>query len=102
MSRISESGIETFAIELLEKELGILLTDHNVHDTLAITNRAYILDYGKIEAHGTPKEILADEKAREIYLGTRFRINFPGDGEDEAKEDSEEEKEDEEEGERKE
>lgn len=60
--------------ELKEKGLGILLTDHNVRETLSITDRAYIMAEGKILISGTAEELINDSKAREIYLGEKFRM----------------------------
>jgi lipopolysaccharide export system ATP-binding protein len=60
--------------ELKEKGLGILLTDHNVRETLSITDRAYIMAEGKILISGTADELINDSKAREIYLGEKFRM----------------------------
>ena len=51
------------------------MTDHNVRDTLAVTNRAYIISEGKILAAGTPSELSADPEVRRIYLGEGFRLN---------------------------
>ena len=76
------SGIDPIAVadaqsiisELRNKGLGILLTDHNVRETLEITNHSYIMAEGKILIEG-PKEVLVnDPKAREIYLGEKFRM----------------------------
>jgi lipopolysaccharide export system ATP-binding protein len=52
----------------------VLITDHNVRETLGICDRAYILNDGEVLARGTPQHILADEKVREVYLGREFRI----------------------------
>jgi lipopolysaccharide export system ATP-binding protein len=60
--------------ELREKGLGILLTDHNVRETLSITNRAYLIAEGKILISGTAEELINNAKAREIYLGDKFRM----------------------------
>ena len=59
---------------LRERGIGILITDHNVRETLAITDRAYILYDGKILISGTASEIAANPRAREIYLGERFSL----------------------------
>src|SRR5580698_5991411 len=55
--------------------IGVLMTDHNVRDTLAVTNRAYIISEGKILAAGTPSELSADPEVRRIYLGEGFKLN---------------------------
>jgi lipopolysaccharide export system ATP-binding protein len=60
--------------ELKEKGLGILLTDHNVRETLSITDRAYLISEGKILISGTAEELINNPKAREIYLGEKFRM----------------------------
>lgn len=60
--------------ELREKGLGILLTDHNVRETLSITDRAYLIAEGKILISGTAEELINDPRAREIYLGEKFRM----------------------------
>lgn len=60
--------------ELRDKGLGILLTDHNVRETLSITNRAYLIADGKILISGTADELINNAKARELYLGEKFRM----------------------------
>ncbi len=60
--------------ELKARGLGILLTDHNVRETLEITDRAYIMAEGKILITGTAHELITDPRAREIYLGEKFRL----------------------------
>ncbi|MFA5156895.1 MAG: LPS export ABC transporter ATP-binding protein [Candidatus Omnitrophota bacterium] len=60
--------------ELRAKGLGILLTDHNVRETLSITDRAYLIAEGKILISGTADELINNSKAREIYLGEKFRM----------------------------
>ncbi|MFP2962118.1 LPS export ABC transporter ATP-binding protein [Myxococcus sp. 1LA] len=59
---------------LRERGLGVLITDHNVQDTLGICDRAYIIAQGQILEEGTPAEIAASPKARAVYLGERFRL----------------------------
>jgi len=76
------SGIDPIAVydcqevirELKEMGLGILLTDHNVRETLSITDRSYIMYEGQILISGTKEELINDPKAREIYLGKRFSM----------------------------
>nr|MBU1328313.1 LPS export ABC transporter ATP-binding protein [Candidatus Omnitrophota bacterium] len=76
------SGIDPIAVadaqdiigELKNKGLGILLTDHNVRETLEITNHSYIMAEGKILISGTKEVLVNDPKAREIYLGEKFRL----------------------------
>lgn len=60
--------------ELKKKGLGILLTDHNVRETLSITDRAYLIADGKILISGTAEELINNPRAREIYLGEKFRM----------------------------
>ncbi len=60
--------------ELKRRGLGILLTDHNVRETLEITDRAYIMAEGRVLISGTAHELITDAKAREIYLGEKFRL----------------------------
>ncbi|MCQ9207470.1 MAG: LPS export ABC transporter ATP-binding protein [Omnitrophica bacterium] len=76
------SGIDPIAVydcqevikELKEKNLGILLTDHNVRETLAITDRSYLMCGGKILIAGTKDDLITNPKAREIYLGEKFSM----------------------------
>lgn len=69
---IAVNEIQEIILQLRESGIGILLTDHNVYDTLSVTDRSYIIASGKIEASGTPKELLANPRARELYLGDRL------------------------------
>jgi lipopolysaccharide export system ATP-binding protein len=71
---IAINDIQAIIGRLREKGIGILITDHNVRETLAITDRAYILYNGKILIAGTASEIASDPTAREIYLGERFSL----------------------------
>ena len=71
---ISISDIQKITRYLSERGLGILITDHNVRETLGSCDRAYIVNDGHIFAEGTPEQILANEKVRDIYLGTQFRM----------------------------
>jgi lipopolysaccharide export system ATP-binding protein len=76
------SGIDPIAVaecqeiikELRDKGLGVLVTDHNVRETLAITDRAYIMAGGNILISGTKEELISNPKAREIYLGEKFSM----------------------------
>ena len=65
---------ETFAEKLRERGIGILITDHNVRETLGICDRAYILSGGVIIEEGVPEVIAASRRARELYLGERFSL----------------------------
>ena len=60
--------------ELKARGLGVLLTDHNVRETLEITDRSYIMAEGRVLISGTAQELITDPKAREIYLGEKFRM----------------------------
>lgn len=66
--------IQNIIAKLKKKEIGVLITDHSVQETLAITDRAYIINEGKILVSGTPKEIAHSPKAKAIYLGEKFRL----------------------------
>lgn len=59
---------------LREKGIGILITDHNVRETLGICERAYIMSEGAVLAEGRPEELLANDRVREVYLGSHFRL----------------------------
>lgn len=59
---------------LTAKNIGVLITDHNVRETLGICNRAYIVNEGRIFASGTPTEIIENQNVREVYLGKDFRL----------------------------
>ena len=62
-------------IQVLKKRgIGVLITDHNVRETLGICDRAYIVNQGHVFASGIPSEIVADERVREVYLGRDFRL----------------------------
>jgi lipopolysaccharide export system ATP-binding protein len=67
--------IQKIIADLSEAGIGVLVTDHNVRDTLAVTSRAYIISEGKILAAGTPMELSANADVRRIYLGESFRLN---------------------------
>jgi lipopolysaccharide export system ATP-binding protein len=59
---------------LKSKGLGILITDHNVRETLSITDRAYIISNGKVLAEGTPDDLIRNPSVKEAYLGEEFRL----------------------------
>src|ERR1700689_890278 len=67
--------IQKIIADLSAAGIGVLVTDHNVRETLAVTNRAYIISDGKILAAGTPAELSADPDVRRIYLGEGFKLN---------------------------
>jgi len=76
------SGIDPIAVAecqeiirgLKHRGLGILLTDHNVRETLSITDRAYLMAEGQVLITGSAKDLISDPKAREVYLGPKFRM----------------------------
>jgi lipopolysaccharide export system ATP-binding protein len=71
---ISVSDIKTIIRHLQHRGIGVLITDHNVRETLDICERAYIVGEGRIITEGSPQEILANERVREVYLGQQFRM----------------------------
>ena len=71
---IAVGDIQQIITRLREKQIGILITDHNVQETLSITDRAYIINEGGILEAGTPDRIVKSSTARAIYLGERFRL----------------------------
>jgi lipopolysaccharide export system ATP-binding protein len=76
------AGLDPLAVEELQRiiaglrsrDIGVLLTDHNVHETLEIADRAYIISEGKILLHGTPIEIARSDLARKVFLGEQFKL----------------------------
>ena len=71
---IAIAEIQSIVARLKEKGIGVLITDHNVRETLSITDRSYILYGGQILVAGTAKELATNERAREIYLGEKFSL----------------------------
>jgi lipopolysaccharide export system ATP-binding protein len=71
---LSVIDIQDIMLHLRERGIGILVTDHNVRDTLSICDRAYILSDGSVLEEGTPAELTASDRARQVYLGERFRL----------------------------
>ncbi len=71
---IAVEDIQSIVAKLKEKNIGILITDHNVQETLSITDRAYLLFEGKILKQGTAEELAADETVRRVYLGKNFEL----------------------------
>jgi lipopolysaccharide export system ATP-binding protein len=71
---IAVEDIQSVVAKLKTKDIGILITDHNVNETLSICDRAYLLIEGKIFKHGTAEELAADEQVRRLYLGTNFEL----------------------------
>ncbi len=72
---IAVADIQDIIAKLRDKDIGVMITDHNVIETLKIVNRAYIIYEGKIIVSGSSKELINDEKARQLYLGERFMSN---------------------------
>ena len=71
---IAVEDIQSVVARLKLKDIGILITDHNVNETLSICDRAYLLIEGKIFKHGTAEELAEDEHVRRLYLGTNFEL----------------------------
>jgi lipopolysaccharide export system ATP-binding protein len=71
---ISVNDIKLIICQLSERGIGVLITDHNVRETLDICDKAYIVSEGRIIAEGTTEAILADEQVRRVYLGEDFRM----------------------------
>lgn len=71
---IAVEDIQDIVSKLREKNIGILITDHNVHETLAITDRAYLMFEGSILKAGTAKQLAEDEQVRNVYLGQNFEL----------------------------
>jgi lipopolysaccharide export system ATP-binding protein len=72
---IALSDIQKIIFHLRDRGIGVLITDHNVRETLRITDRAYIVHGGAIFRSGTPRSLAADEEVRRIYLGSEFRLD---------------------------
>lgn len=71
---IAVEEIQSIVSKLKKRNIGVLITDHNVQETLSITDRAYLLTEGRIFLTGTPEEIAVDERARKFYLGQHFEL----------------------------
>ena len=69
---IAVADIQSIISQLKKKGIGVLITDHNVRETLSITDRAYIINDGQIIASGKPRDVAQDEKVKQIYLGNQF------------------------------
>ncbi len=72
---IAVSELQRIVGKLKEKQIGVLITDHNVRETLQITDHAYIISQGRIFRHGTPAELASDTEVRKVYLGENFRLH---------------------------
>jgi lipopolysaccharide export system ATP-binding protein len=73
---IAVEDIQQIVAKLKNKNIGILITDHNVHETLSITERAYLLFEGRILKEGTAQELANDEQVRKVYLGQNFELRI--------------------------
>jgi lipopolysaccharide export system ATP-binding protein len=71
---ISINDIKKMIVQLKERNIGILITDHNVRETLNICDRAYVINSGTVLTHGTAKEIISHKTVKDIYLGHEFKI----------------------------
>ena len=71
---IAVQDIQAIVSKLKDKNIGILITDHNVHETLSITDRAYLLFEGSVLKSGTPEDLANDEHVRKVYLGDKFEL----------------------------
>ena len=71
---IAVEDIQDIVTKLKDKNIGVLITDHNVHETLSIVNRAYLLFEGRLLKSGTADELAADEMVRSVYLGKNFEL----------------------------
>ena len=71
---ISVVDIQRIITHLSERDIGVLITDHNVRETLGICQRAYIVSEGQVIAEGNPDQILANQQVREVYLGESFQL----------------------------
>ncbi|MDR2084077.1 MAG: LPS export ABC transporter ATP-binding protein [Bacteroidales bacterium] len=71
---IAVEDIQRIVRQLKERNIGVIITDHNVHETLSITDRAYLLFEGKVLKSGTAEELAADEMVRKVYLGEHFEL----------------------------
>jgi len=71
---ISVLEIQRIIQQLTERNIGVLITDHNVRETLGICQRAYILSAGQVIAEGSPETVMNDENVKDVYLGQNFRL----------------------------
>lgn len=71
---ISVRDIQSIIHHLKERDIGVLITDHNVRETLGICERGYIMNAGEVIASGKPDDLLVDKKVREVYLGENFKL----------------------------
>lgn len=71
---LAVADIQQLIHGLKKRNIGVLITDHNVRETLGIVDRAYIMNSGELLVSGTPNELINDERARKFYLGEEFRM----------------------------
>jgi len=71
---ISVRDIHSIIHHLKERDIGVLITDNNVRETLGICERGYIMNAGEVIASGKPDDLLVDKKVREVYLGENFKL----------------------------
>jgi lipopolysaccharide export system ATP-binding protein len=71
---LAVADIQNIIVQLKSKNIGVVISDHNVRETLGVCDQAFILNEGKIVEKGTPQEIAQSRKAREIYLGDKFQF----------------------------
>ena len=74
MDPIAVEDIQSIVATLKNKDIGVIITDHNVHETLAITDRTYLLFEGKILKAGSAEDLANDEVVRKVYLGRDFQL----------------------------
>ena len=72
---IAVEEIQSIINDLKQKDIGVLITDHSVRETLSITDRAYLLYDGKILKDGSAKYLAEDQQTRNLYLGSKFKLN---------------------------
>ena len=72
---IAVEDIQQIISDLKARGIGIMITDHNVRETLSVCDRAYILNDGSVLKSGSPEEIVADARVREVYLGENFSLS---------------------------
>ena len=73
---IAVEDIQQIVQKLVDRNIGVLITDHNVHETLSIVDRAYLLFEGRLLKKGTAEELAADEMVRNVYLGKNFELRY--------------------------
>ena len=74
---IAVEDIQKIVVSLKKRGIGVLITDHNVRETLSITDRSYLLFEGSILKDGSAKELINDKEARRLYLGEKFKMDIP-------------------------